>query len=159
LLQYSQLPTVKLDLHPTRTFLSRYSANKTALYIESRPHIRHITPLLLHMMEVTPPEWRFVFLGSEETAARVNTSSPVKRYQEWGKLRVGTIERWASAWGKEDVGIDELHSRLLTNSIFYETELKGTEHLLVFHSDSMLCANSHRDVNEFLEWDWVGAPW
>jgi hypothetical protein len=159
LLQYSQLPTVKLDLHPTRTFLSRYSANKTGLYIESRPHIRHITPLLLHMMEVIPPEWRFVFLGSEETAARVNTSSPVKRYQEWGKLRVGTIERWASAWGKEDVGIDELHSRLLTNSAFYETELKGTEHLLVFHSDSMLCASSNRDVNDFLEWDWVGAPW
>lgn len=150
---------MKLDLHPTRTFLSRYSASKTAIYIETRHHIHHITPLLLHMMEVVPPEWRFVFLGSEETTARVNTSGPVKRYQEWGKLRVGTIERWVRAWGKEDVGIDELHSRLLTNSTFYETELKGTEHLLVFHSDSVFCANSNRDVNEFLEWDWVGAPW
>ena len=114
---------------------------------------------MLHMMEVIPPEWRFVFLGTEKTASRVNTSSPVKRYQEWGKLRVGTVESWARVWGKEDVGIDELHSRLLTNSSFYETELKGTEHLLVFHSDAVFCANSNRDVNEFLGWDWVGAPW
>lgn len=156
----SRLPAVKLDLHPTQTFLARYPANKTALYIETRPHVHHITPLLLHMMEVVPPEWRFLFLGSPDTVRKVNASSPVRRYQEYGKLRLEVVDPLGWGWREgEDVNIDELYSRLLTSTGFYERELRGTEWLLVFHSDAVLCANSHRDVNEFLEWDWVGAPW
>jgi Protein of unknown function (DUF5672) len=155
---------VRVDFHPSLTRSRRYSSNKTALYIETRISVRHTTPLLLHMLEVVPPEWRFVFLGSEAVVEKINSSSPVQRYQELGKLRVSTIEgsdgnQWAKPWGGDDVGIDEVWNRLLTNRTFYERELRGVEWLLVFHSDSILCANSGRDVNEFLEWDWVGAPW
>jgi hypothetical protein len=49
------------------------------------------------------------------------------------------------------VAIDELHLRLLTNSTFYEKELKETEYLLMFHNDAVLCAISNRGVIEFLE--------
>ena len=111
-------------------------------------------------MEVVPPEWRFLYLGSHETVKRISKSSPVRRYQEWGKLRLETISPLGWGWEQgEDVSIDELHNRLLTNTGFFENELAGTEWLLVFHSDAIMCANSNRDVNEFLQYDWVGAPW
>ena len=113
------------------------------------------------MMEVVPPEWRFVFLGTEESSRILRNSGTAKKYQDWGKLRIGTIERWAAAWGPrwDDLGIDEMHSRLLTNTTFYEEELTGVENLFVFHSDGVLCANSFKDLNDWLEYDWVGAPW
>lgn len=33
------------------------------------------------------------------------------------------------------------------------------EWVLVFQTDSILCANSRVSLNEWLEYDWVGAPW
>ncbi len=32
------------------------------------------------------------------------------------------------------------------------------EHLLMFQADSILCSNSAQKVEDFLEWDFVGAP-
>jgi len=112
-------------------------------------------------MEIVPPEWRDVFLGTEETTRIARRSGTVRRYEDWGKLRIGTLDRWTVAWGRrwDDLGIDEMNSRLLTNQSFYEKELAGVEHLFVFHSDGILCANSHVDLNKWLQYDWVGAPW
>lgn len=50
-------------------------------------------------------------------------------------------------------------STFLTNLWVYETLLQPAEWLLVFHTDSMLCANSNRSLNDWLDYDWVGAPW
>lgn len=156
--KYQSLPDFKIDFHPTRTFRNRFSTNRTAVYIETREEIGHVTPLLLHMMQVIPPEWRFVFLGTDDLVHKVNKSSPVRRMIEIGKLRLGTTERWTHKWkGKPDV--HEVNSRLLTNSTFYDEQFPGVEHLLVFRSSAIMCANANRTVNDYLHYDWVGAPW
>jgi hypothetical protein len=33
------------------------------------------------------------------------------------------------------------------------------EHVLMMQIDSTLCSNSPSSINEFLEYDWIGAPW
>jgi hypothetical protein len=33
------------------------------------------------------------------------------------------------------------------------------EHVLVAQTDAAICANSPHSVDEFLQYDWVGAPW
>jgi len=53
----------------------------------------------------------------------------------------------------------EMISRFLTNRWIYETVLQPAEWLLVFQTDSILCANSRQSLNEWLDYDWVGAPW
>ena len=156
--KYHELPSVKIDLHPHRTWLNRFSTNRTALYIETREDINHVTPLLLHMTQVVPPEWRFVFLGTEEIVSKVNRSKPVQRMQDTGKLRLGNIAPWTETW-KNQVDIQETYNRLLTNPMFYRKEFPGVEWLLVFRSSGIICANSNRTVNDYLEYDWVGAPW
>ena len=112
-------------------------------------------------MEVVPPEWRFLFLGTEDTIRLARKSGTVRRYEEWGKLKLRSVEGWSADWGPrwEDLSIDEMNNRLMTNLSFYEEEMKDVEHLLVFHSDGVLCANAERDLNDWLEWDWIGAPW
>lgn len=37
-------------------------------------------------------------------------------------------------------------------------DLAPAEHVLIFQADSVLCANSVRSVEDFFEWDLIGAP-
>jgi hypothetical protein len=53
----------------------------------------------------------------------------------------------------------EMISRFLTNLWLYEQVLQPAEWLLVFQTDSILCANSKQSLNNWLDYDWVGAPW
>ncbi|KAG9919241.1 hypothetical protein KCU98_g22520, partial [Aureobasidium melanogenum] len=55
-------------------------------------------------------------------------------------------------------GTEEI-STFLTNLWVYETLLAPAEWLLVFQTDSMLCANSEHSLNDWLDYDYVGAPW
>lgn len=163
---YNSLPSVQFDVHPSQTLSSRYPANKTALYIEPREGTAFLVPLLLHMIMVVPPDWRFVFFGSSATVNQVRASYTAAMYEALGKLHVRNLEEdWGTGWArkgweeKEKLDIEELTSRLLTNKTFYEKELGSTEWLLTYHSDAILCANSNVSLDDWLGWDWVGAPW
>jgi hypothetical protein len=125
------------------------------LYIETRKDIQYATSLLLHMTQVVPPEWRFLFVATDEIIERVNTSSPVRRMVDTGKLRLQDIERFAHGWGRTMPDLNEIHNRILTNLTFYDEQLPKVENLLVFRSSSILCANSNKTVNDFIDYDWV----
>jgi hypothetical protein len=36
---------------------------------------------------------------------------------------------------------------------------RSGEHVLTIQTDAVLCSNSPYSINDFLEYDWVGAPW
>ncbi|KAI0166298.1 hypothetical protein GGR57DRAFT_510033 [Xylariaceae sp. FL1272] len=48
--------------------------------------------------------------------------------------------------------------RLLTDPRFYDEFLPGVEWILKYESDSILCANSENSLDDWLQWDWTGAP-
>jgi len=56
-------------------------------------------------------------------------------------------------------GSQEEISRFFTTLWLYEQVLQPAEWLLVFQTDSVLCANSRQSLNNWLDYDWVGAPW
>ena len=118
------------------------------------------------MLTIVPPSWPVVFVASTETASIVRRNQAAARYEELGKLRIVDIEtgegsRWSQPWGRrwDDLSVDEMGNRLLTNLNFYEEELREVEWLLVWHSDAILCANAESDLEDWIGWDWVGAPW
>ena len=53
----------------------------------------------------------------------------------------------------------EMISRFLTTLWLYDTVLQPAEFLLVFQTDSIICANSKHIMDDYLDYDWVGAPW
>jgi hypothetical protein len=109
---------------------------------------------MLHFMAVVPPEWRFRFMGSPESVAFVNKSSAIREMVRIGKLDLTYIpETMVDPKSQEDI------SKFLTTLELYETILQPAEHLLVFQTDSMLCANSMMSLDDYLDYDWVGAPW
>ncbi|KAI1132990.1 hypothetical protein F5Y10DRAFT_291055 [Nemania abortiva] len=131
---------------------ARFNASKVALLIEDRP-LPVLAPLLLHFIAVVPPDWRFRFMGSPESVSWVNSSHAVRSQVDSGKLDLTYISTNMSTNGQEMI------SRFLTTLWLYETVLRPAEWLLIFQTDSILCANSRQNPNDFLDYDWVGAPW
>ncbi|RYP49180.1 hypothetical protein DL768_005058 [Monosporascus sp. mg162] len=130
---------------------SPYNESKVALLIENRAD-PILAPLMLHFMSVVPPDWRFRFMGSTESVEHINRSVAIRQQVSAGKLDLTYIPSNMSTAGQEMI------SRFLTNLWLYETVLRPTEWLLVFQTDSILCANSHQTLNDYLEYDWAGRP-
>lgn len=113
----------------------------------------HLTPLLLHFTSVIPPDWRVRFMGGNESVAHVNASHAIRHQVDIGKMDLTYIPSNMSVSGTEPL------NQFLTTPWVYDTLLQPAEWLLIFQTDSILCANSMRGLNEWLEYDWVGAPW
>jgi len=145
-----RLPSVSLDYGKLPE--SPYNASKVALLVENRVN-PILAPLMLHFMSVVPPDWRFRFMGSLESVEYLNTSRAIRNHVESGKLDLTYIPANMTTGSQEEI------SRFLTNLWLYETVLQPAEWLLVFQTDSMLCANSRQSLNNWLDYDWVGAPW
>ncbi|KAK6506003.1 hypothetical protein TWF506_010929 [Arthrobotrys conoides] len=146
----SRVPRVKFEFsHPPR---SPFNETKVALLIEGRA-LPHLTPLLLHYMSVVPPDWRFKFFGTEEAVQRLNRSHVVRAHINDGKLDIAELPEGLSLNGQEAT------SQTFTNLTFYRDVLYPAEFLLVFQTDAMICANSKQNLDDWLEFDWVGASW
>lgn len=147
-----KIPSIKVDW-PTHGHNPRdaYNASKLALLIEPRP-LTHLVPHILHMMAVVPPDWRFLFIGTEESVAQVGRAYSTQYQQVIGKLDLMVLpEPWK-------IDTRELVWRTLTDPRFYDEFLPGVEWLLKYESDSIMCANSEKSLNDWLDWSWVGAP-
>ncbi|KAK1510393.1 uncharacterized protein CCOS01_15224 [Colletotrichum costaricense] len=148
-----KMPKIKVDWKPdlSKDPRSNYNASKLAVIIEPRP-IPHLVPQLLHMTSVVPPDWRFLFIGSNKSVVSVARSYGIKHQQVIGKLDLMVLpEPW-------EIDTKEHVFRLLTDIRFYEEFLPGVEWILKFESDSILCSNSPTSLNEWLDWSWAGAP-
>lgn len=147
-----KMPSIQVDWHRDEDQDPRlnYDVSKVALLIEPR-YLPHLVPLMLHMVTVVPPDWRFVFIGSEKSTKAVGRSFAIQHQQVIGKLDIMVLpEPW-------DIGSKEMVYRLMTDMRFYDEFLPGVEWILKYESDSMLCANSETSLNDWLQWSWAGA--
>ncbi|RMJ07972.1 hypothetical protein CDV36_012423 [Fusarium kuroshium] len=132
---------------PNSNSPAQYNMSKLALLIEARPS-PHLVPLVLHMMSVVPRDWRFLMIGSQHSVALVAEAHAIQRQQERGKIDFQIIPSLSVTQDEDHV------SRLLTDPKFYES-LPGVEWMLRYESDSILCANSPKGLDEFLNSDWT----
>ena len=145
------LPQVKVDWFPNHDPKEQFNASKLALIIEGRP-LPHLVPQLLHMISVVPPDWRFMFIGTNKSVVSVSRSFAVQYQEANGKLDLVVLPNPWSVDSKEDT------FRLLTDLRFYNEFLPDVEWLLKFESDSIMCANSDDSLNDWLDYSWAGAP-
>ena len=92
-------------------------------------------------------------MGSPTTIAFMRSSPLIRRLEASGKLTVILLPSNYSISNRESI------SQMFTDPYFYKNILTPAEHLLVFQPDSIFCTNAPVTLNDFLEWDWVGAPW
>lgn len=104
------------------------------------------------MISVVPPDWRFIFIGTNKSVISVSRSFATQYQEANGKLDLVVMPKPWKIDSKEDV------YRLLTDLRFYDRFLPGVEWLLKFESDSIMCARSDDSLNDWLHYDWAGAP-
>ncbi|KAF4345748.1 hypothetical protein FBEOM_290 [Fusarium beomiforme] len=144
------LPSVRIDWSPSNDPRTNYNASKVALIIEPEP-LPLLVPLILHMIGVVPPDWRFVFVGSRKSVWTVGRAFGVQVQQGLGKIELMQLPH---PW---KIRTHEDRNRLLTDARFYNEFLPDAEWLLMFNSESILCANSEHSLNDWLDWTWAGA--
>ncbi|KAL5320436.1 hypothetical protein ACEPPN_011240 [Leptodophora sp. 'Broadleaf-Isolate-01'] len=149
-LQYS-LPSFK-STSTTVLPSSPYDLRKLAFLVETRP-LPHLPALFTHMMTIIPPEWTFKFMGSPVALAFMRASPTIARFEASGKLQFLDIPSNYSLSNRETI------SQMFTDPHLYRDILAPAEHLLVWQPDSIFCANAPTTLNDFLQWDWIGAPW
>jgi len=137
------LATANTNLDPTRV----------ALLLETRP-LPHLPALLAHFISVLPAPWVFRFVGSPEANSLISSSS-LSAHIKTGKL---VITELPAKWTITD---QETISVTLTDPTFYKDFLAPAEWLLMFQSDSIVCAASEHNIEDWIaqNYSWVGAPW
>ncbi|PBP19551.1 hypothetical protein BUE80_DR009747 [Diplocarpon rosae] len=147
------LPSSLSSLNPTGiTSSSPYDPRKLAFLVETRP-LPHLPALLIHMASIIPPEWTFKLMGSPVLLSFMRASPPIAHMEGIGKIQFLDIPSDYSLKTRETI------SQMFTDPHLYRDILHPAEHLLVWQPDSIFCANAPTTLNDFLEWDWIGAPW
>jgi len=118
----------------------------TAVIIEPREHPA-LEFVLQNFNDNLSDEWQFVvFHGNKNIEYTQKICDKVFK-----KDRVKLV----------NLGIDNLtiseYSGLFYNNILYDNI--STETFLIFQTDSIICSKYKDTINEFLDYDYVGAPW
>ena len=122
--------------------------DKVAVILEDR-NLTHLMPLMMHFHSVLGPSWPIVLFTSYNTP--LSTSAPFQRAIADSRILIKHIP--------EGIKLKTSHavSSFLTKPWFWE-QLAPAKRVLLFQADSILCANSPVRIDDFLEYDMVGAP-
>jgi hypothetical protein len=126
------------------------ATTKAAVIVENRP-LHNLIPVILHFSSVLGSEWSIhVFTGPENFGMFTN-SVPFKRNIDAGLFQLRSLPADTS------LNTHAAVSGFFTKPWFWE-QMAPVKNLLLFQADSIICSNSEQKVDEYLEWDFVGAP-
>lgn len=150
---------LKLSTHYTDDKMNSIShspidATRVALILETRP-IPHLPALLTHFISVLPSPWLVRFVGSASAITFLSSSKSLSQHIASGKLKLTLLPPQYAISDAEAISVT------LTDLSFYKEFLAPAEWLLVFQSDSVICASSERSIEDWVaeNYTYVGAPW
>ena len=126
------------------------SKEKAAVIVENRV-LANLVPIILHFSSVLGPEWPIYVFTSEENQSILLQSFPLQRGVNAGHFHIRHLPL------DNPLNTHASVSDFFTKPWFWE-QLAPAEHILMFQADSILCSNSDQRVEDFLQYDFVGAP-
>ncbi|KAH6668174.1 hypothetical protein B0J14DRAFT_600001 [Halenospora varia] len=146
-----QIPPVRSSSKDdTKNFIPPPSVRKAAAIIENRP-LDSLIPVILHFAAVLGPEWPIHIFSSEGNMGIFTTSAPIQREVNNGRFHLRTLPAEFALNTHASV------SSFFTKPWFWEA-MDPVEHVLLFQADSIICIKSPQRVDDFLQYDFVGAP-
>jgi hypothetical protein len=122
---------------------------KIAMIVETRM-LDNLVPLLLQFSTVLGPTWQ-VQLFTMENVWVMPDSAPFRRALRQGAIQVKYLPPDTDLHKWEDV------SWFWTRTWIWE-QVQSATRVLTFQADSIICSKSTLTVDDFLEWDYIGAP-
>jgi len=120
----------------------------TALMVEPRKH-KALEFVLTNFLENLNEKWTIIVLHGKLNEKFLNNTinGKLQKY----KYRIITV----------NIGVDNLtvaqYSELFYNRLFYD--YIPTEMFLIFQTDSIIIKENRDKIYEFMDYDYVGAPW
>lgn len=115
--------------------------DKLALIIDSRidNRIEHVLVNFVH--KLAPYGWSFMFIHFDKNADFIRTIC-----NKFKNIQLKHLNG--------DLDSIDKYNKLLTSADFWRQ--LPSEHILIFQMDTMMC---NGNIDKFLEYDYVGAPW
>lgn len=142
------------ELHQWHPGLKETHSEKIAIIIESRP-IPRLLRAIRNFYEVIEPNWEFQVWFSPLNERMLRDSPFIQQAMRAGRLRMYPM-------GRERFDVPWYNQLMMRNASFWEFVGRGTSKnckLLIFQVDAVACKKSPRKVEEFLHYDYIGAPW
>ncbi|KAH8892503.1 hypothetical protein GQ53DRAFT_793840 [Thozetella sp. PMI_491] len=122
---------------------------KVAVIVETRIQ-DNLIPLVLHFSSVLGPSWHLI-LYTMEANWTMPASAPFRRAVKEGRISVGFIPA-------DTLFLNWVYVSVFLTRPFLWEQLQSANRILLFQMDSIICSNSNQTVDDFLEWDFIGAP-
>jgi len=122
---------------------------RVAVAIETKCNFK-FTPVTLHFASVLPPEWKFQVFYSQQSLDCILESPRIREMVDNGRM-ILTLLTVPFNDSKQ------LNDLLASSTVVWDAVIG--DKLLLYQTDSTLCSNSLHHINEFVSYDYVGAPW
>jgi hypothetical protein len=120
----------------------------TAIIIEPREH-KALEFVLTNFVKNLDENWNFIVFHGNKNESFVREIIYEKLKNEKNRIKMINLK-------VDNLSLGEYNKLLYTKS-FYENI--PSEIFLIFQTDSAICSEFKEKLNEFLEYDYVGAPW
>lgn len=110
--------------------------------------VQRLTQVLANFNNVLPEAWTFLIFHTPQCNFIRNATLgiPAHRLQFKQLYQKFTLKSWSPTMNK------------MFKSVPFWAGMKA-DRILYFHPDSVFCKNSSHSITDFLEWDYIGAPW
>ena len=122
-------------------------SKKVAVIFDNRADPR-LVPIILHFSSILGPDWP-ILLFTTSTFGTV--SKTFQRKIKDGSIQLRDLPSTLSFNKHTDV------SGFMTTPWLWK-QLAPAKHVLLFQLDSILCSNSPFEINDYLQYDFIGAP-
>jgi hypothetical protein len=140
---------LKAKYDPMQEQLQRSFRPYTAIIVEPRKH-RALSFVVRNFLENLEPNWSIQI--HHGTSNQIFVENLLDTELSFGRSRI-TLKNL----GVDNLAGPDAYSRLFTNRQFIENV--PTEMFLVFQTDSMINPDNKELIHDFMEYDYVGAPW
>ncbi len=110
-----------------------------------------VVDAVLNVLQHIPIDWKVQIVTLVQNWSFYNRSS-LSSFIINGRVFMTSLD-----FLRVDFTGSEYINLLLTSALFWQ-QVQG-EKLLYFQSDSVICSNSSYTLRDFLEYDFIGAPW
>lgn len=132
------------DIISRKTHYKRF--DKSAVFCDNR-FDDQMVGIVLNFMINLDQEWQFELYVGNDTIKKWEQNAYLKPYIKTQKVVLKDLTRYY----KKDV------VEYYSNIEFWQSI--NHEKILTFHADSVLCSYSKYKISDFLEYDYIGAPW
>ena len=101
------------------------------------------------------PQWPILLLHNDDVSPQLERNKIIRLQKRHGILLTASLER--NGFSALSSANSSSYSKLLASTRFWSA--LRAQHVLIFQTDSVLCSMSPWSIDDFLLYDYIGAPW